>query len=359
MQQKEGTDMKKTIFAAIAVSTMLQPLVLSAADRENPQGWLLWHSYSEYSAMDSRLYLRTPQGKISEISGDFVHAMNGDFGSSPCDIVFMAIDSSADEWDIYRYNAINGQITNLTEKSGFRNEDPKFSPDGKKVVFKRGYWDNSRNDFTYNLAEMELSNGEITMLTDDTNEQSMPYYSENGKYIYYSEYINGISSIHRLNRESGKTEEIFAEKDVTAYYPVVHGEDLYFTKWNSADNGNDMIVKYNGDTVTTLPFNSADFNVSDACPVSADAMIYSSTQNGNYDLYCYNGSENFSFDFGNTEKHELGAAFYSSEELKSYAADLEKFLLGADAPDKNYDIDGDGVADCFDMINVRKLLSGE
>ncbi len=98
-------------------------------DAELPKGWLLWHNYSEYTALDSKMYLRTPDGIVKEISGDFIHAMNGSFGVTPEQITFMAIDSSTDEWDIHLYN--DGNITNLKKNSRFCNEAPKWSPDGK------------------------------------------------------------------------------------------------------------------------------------------------------------------------------------------------------------------------------------
>ncbi len=162
----------------------------AVSDAELPKGWLLWHSYSEYAALDSKLYLQTPDGSIKEISDDFIHAMNGSFSITPEQITFMAIDSSADEWDIFLYD--NGNITNLTKNSRFRNEDPKWSPDGKQIVFKRGYWDNSVGDFVYDLAMLNIDTYEVTMLTNDRAEEAMPVFSEDGKYIYYTRYTEGI-----------------------------------------------------------------------------------------------------------------------------------------------------------------------
>ena len=162
------------------------------ADAELPKGWLLWHSYKNYADLDSKLFLRTPDGTVETVSGDFIHAMNGCFGRSPEQFAFMAIDKDADEWDVYLSD--HGEITNITQNSGFRNEDPKFSPDGKTIVFKRGHWDTNANDFVYDLALLDVKTMTVTMLTDDTSEEAMPCFSEDGKYIYFARYTNGIGS---------------------------------------------------------------------------------------------------------------------------------------------------------------------
>lgn len=285
-------------------------------DAELPKGWLLWHSYNKSADdRDSKLFLRTPDGTVKTIRGDdFIHAMNGHFGQSPEQFTFMAIDKAANIWDIYLYN--KGEIVNLTKNSGFRNEDPKFSPDGKTIVFKRGYWNNDVNDFVYNLALLDVNTKAITMLTDNSAEEAMPYFSEDGKYIYYASYTNEIGSIGRLDLITKTSETIFSENGVNAYYPIVSGHKLYFTKWFSAYNPHDQIMCYDGETITSLPFNSDKYDCSDACPIGGDKMVFSSTMNGSYDLYYYDGSSVSPLTELNSHKDDLGADFFAADSYK-------------------------------------------
>ncbi len=307
---------------------------------ELPKGWLLWHSYSEY----------------------------------------LAFDSSADEWDIYLYD--NGNITNHTKDSGFRNEDPKWSPDGKSIVFKWGYWSNTTNDFVYNLALLNVKTREVTMLTDDTAEEAMPCFSEDGKYIYYTNYSNDIGSICRMDTSSHSIETIYAEKNVTAYYPITSDEYLYFTKWHDADNRCDQIMKYDGSQISSLPFNSDLFDCSDACPVNENMMIYSCTADGDYDLFFYSGENSVKLTELCGNKNELGADYYSLKEYEDYLNNnrimgdvncddefnitdvilLQKWLLAV--PDthladwKAADFVADDRLDVFDLcLMKRKLLA--
>lgn len=314
------------------------------SDAELPKGWLLWHSYSEYASLDSKLYLRTPDGSIKEISGDFIHAMNGSFGIMPEQITFMAIDSSADEWDIFLYD--NGNITNLTRNSGFRNEDPKWSPDGNQIVFKRGYWDNSVGDFVYDLAMLNIDTCEVTMLTNDLAEEAMPVFSEDGKFIYYTRYTDGIGSICCMDLTTHETEDIYSETNVTAYYPIIKGEQLYFTKWYSAENHCDQLMRYDGSNITVLPFNSEQYDCSDPCPVKGDAMIYSSTSKVGYDLYYYDGRKSVRLTELCSDKNELGADYYSLEEYENYLDNSR--IMG--------DVNGDGEFNIADLVLFQKWL---
>ncbi len=360
-----------TIILSFMLTTGITPSISSAANENKLNGWLMWHSYTDYFALDSRLYVKDPDGAITELTGDFKHAMNGDFGNTPEDIVFMAIDNSIDEWDIYLYRS--GVITNLTPNSGFRNEDPKFSPDGKNITFKRGFWSKEENDFVYNLAILEPESGEVTILTDDVYEEAMPYYSNDGKYIYYTDYTNNPGSICKLNLDDKSTETVYAEANVCAYYPIISDQTLYFAKWYSAENHTDMIIRYDGEEFTEMPFNSAEYNCSDPCPIDENKMIYSGTQNGNYDLYYFDGEKSLPLDDINTDTNELGAMFFPYEE-KTIDGDinadgefsiadavlLQNWLLNIPntklADWQAGDLFSDGRLDIYDLCQMRRML---
>jgi len=103
----------RNLMAAILTFGVGSALLASSEDLHPVQeGCILYHSYSSYEAMDSKLKLHDfSTGTQRTITNDhFVHAMNGDFGSHCFDVVFMAIDPDADEWDIFRYHALTGEI---------------------------------------------------------------------------------------------------------------------------------------------------------------------------------------------------------------------------------------------------------
>ena len=331
-----------------------------------PKGWLLWHSYSTYGAYDSRLFLRAPDGIVTEITGDFYSAMNASFGTSPQQFTFMAKDPATNEWDIFLYD--HGTVTDLTKDSDFQNEDPKLSPDGSQIVFKRRIWDGSIGDFVYDLALMDIETRAVTMLTDDAAEDAMPCFSADGRAVFFARYSGEIGSICRLDLATRTVETVYHEEGVNAYYPIVQGDRLYFTKWYSAENRCDQLMCWDGETLTAMPFDSERYDCSDACPIDAEMMVYSSTENGAYSLYLYDGQTSLPLDV-NSEQNDLGAAFFPAPRGDVDAdgdcdtADvvlLQKWLHHATRtalPDAEAaDLDGDGRVDVLDLGLLKRTL---
>ena len=149
-----------------------------------------------------------------------------------------------------------------------------------------------------------------------------------------------------MNMESYSIDTIFCEDSVTAYYPILKGDFLYFTKWQDSNNHCDQIMCFDGKEIYSLPFNSTQYDCSDACPIHENAVIYSSTADGDYDLYYYDGENTAKITPLNSDRNDLGADFYAWEDYESY---LESIRISGD-------INADGVFDISDVILLQKWL---
>lgn len=279
------------------------------------KGKLVYHNYTSYEAMDAKLWLYDfSTGSLEEISRtwNIRHPMNAHFSPDGRTIVFMGIGDT-DSWDIFSYDLYGKEEPiNLTAQSTLREEDPKFSPDGKKIVFKRDL----------RLAEMNLSTRSITMLTDGDKEYSMPYYNYNGTEVICSEGGKEMSSIVAVNVKTKEIRIICNEPGVQDYYPInADKESFFYSRGYSSSNRVDQVYRgfWNGRPGISLPFNESNADYSDAYPVDDEWLVISSTRagsKGGYDLYLANvstGSIQSLSDYHsgiNSSKNELGAAVY-------------------------------------------------
>ncbi len=108
------------------------------------RGRMIFHRYTNYDAWDGRLYLYEFAKKrlrcLSE-SWEIDHAINGNFSPDGKQIVFMGVPRGqhrGNAWDVYLWEMDSpAKPVNLTEKLGTRDEDPRFAPDGKRILFKQ------------------------------------------------------------------------------------------------------------------------------------------------------------------------------------------------------------------------------
>ena len=209
---------------------------------------------------------------------------------------------------------------------------------------------------------LDIETNAVTPLTEDSAEKAMPCFSGDGKAVYFTRYAGKIGAVCRLDLQTHEETVIFSEPDVNAYYPVAKDGLLYFTKWYSAENHCDQLMCFDGGTVTALPFDSAAYDCSDACPVGESGVIYSSTAGGSYDLYYYDGTAARRLTALCSGAQDLGAAFFpaSADAEEADAAALREWLLtvpDADLPDPQAaDRDGNTVLNAADLSLLKREL---
>ena len=104
-------------------------------------GKLVYHSYVKYGDGTSQLFLYDFSARtltqLSKSAWGITDPMNGVFSPDGKWLAFMGISNGA--WNVFMLQLGAGTPpVNLTNSTGAtRNEDPKFSTDGKTLVFKQ------------------------------------------------------------------------------------------------------------------------------------------------------------------------------------------------------------------------------
>ncbi|MDR2146756.1 MAG: T9SS type A sorting domain-containing protein [Tannerella sp.] len=305
-------------FTAVEASIASVSSTESVAALPVLKGKMVYHNYTSYDARDSRLYLFDFASNQLIRLGDswnITHPMNAHFSPDGKQITFMGINPPTDSWSIYLYELGSSQAPVRLSTGNSRDEDPKFSPDGKKIVFKR----NER------IGEMTLATGSINWLTPEGASYSMPYYSPDGAKLVCSKDGGQNSSICLIDIQTKAIKVLYDKPDLQDYYPVAaDGNSFYYTAGFSASNRIDQIYRgyWNGQNGASLPFNRTDGDYSDAYPVNDRLVILSSTRPGSaggYDLYVADvetgeiySLANYSDEI-NTSREDLGAAYHNPE----------------------------------------------
>jgi len=292
-------------------------LPVDTSDLNLPQvlGKLVYHTYSCYSCNDSRLSLfdfNTKQLIFLSKNWGITNPMNAHISPDGKKIVFMGIASG--NWDIFTYRLGSvAQPNNLTSNSTARDEDPKFSPDGSKIVFKR-------NGI---LKEMDTTGLVLRTISVPQSEASMPYYTNNGNGLLYAGSETGSSTldIFLVSLSGGSTVALSSLPNVEEYYPIARDDSSFlFTRWNDQYNQNDQVYMgfYDNKPSIRLPFNQTNSNFSDAFPINEHMVVLSSTKSGGsgqYDLYIADIKNGKIWSLSlynsnvNTSMNELGACY--------------------------------------------------
>ncbi|MBE2231411.1 MAG: PD40 domain-containing protein [Chitinophagaceae bacterium] len=287
------------------------------SDKPAIKGILVFHRYSCYTSNDSRIYIYDfTQNSLQDISGGWGigNPMNAHFSPDGKSIVFMGT-RPASGWDLFRWRLGSADApVNLTSAAGnTRDEDPKYSANGTKIIFKQDGV----------LKEIDTLGQLLRVIPVPQAEASMPYYGRGDSVIVYSARAAGspIASIFTVSVPSGSVYPVFSMAGVEAYYPITKNDtSFYFSCWASAADHNDQLYLgfTNGHPAQLLPVNVPGHNSSDACPVNSQYLIFSSTRPGagGYDLFLGDLSTGKTWSLSlyhpqiNSGGEELGASFY-------------------------------------------------
>lgn len=281
------------------------------------KGKLIYHSYTTYDMGDSKMYsydFGTNELKCISENWNIRNAMNAHFSLDGKQITFMGIGEETGTWDIFIYD-LSGTTppVNLTPYGDTRDEDPKFSPDGKRIAFKQDF----------RVAEMDLETTKVTRLSPA--DYSMPYYNADGTKLICSKGDGSTSSIAVIDIKSRTIKTLYDAPNVQDYYPINTDEtSFYYSVGYTETNRIDQVYRgyWSGLKSKRLPFNGTDGDYSDAYPVNSDWVVLSSTRTGGlggYDLYIANAISGEIFpmtDYNegiSTSKNELGPCVYIYE----------------------------------------------
>jgi hypothetical protein len=177
------------------------------------------------------------------------------------------------EWDVFVSHWNGSQWSepkNLTGPNGKRDEDPKFSPNGKTIVYKENGV----------LATVDRTGGPKTYLSLGQAESSMPYFHSNGKDILFERQGKIF-----LKTASGDKEMDAGIAGVSSYYPIgVDNERFLFTRVQDSKHDGIRWGYYDGRPSTDLFFNNDIWDSSDSYPYQ-DAKDFIFLVSGDDNIY--------------------------------------------------------------------------
>ncbi|SJM93868.1 Coagulation factor 5/8 type domain protein (fragment) [Crenothrix polyspora] len=336
--------MKSILVLPVIISSLLFNVTGYAKCTNNPvlqadskfpaavRGRLVYHSYINYSDGSSNLFLKDfRDNTLTQLNQSFWNIedpMNAHFSPNGRHITFMGKQDT--RWNIFIWKIGSPlppvNLTKHTQVTGGTSEDPKFSSDGNYIVYKNnGDVAIGRLTFTDPDAPTLEASWAITN-NGYSPEESMPYLSADGKYVYYSQGVRENSDLYRVSFKImtdyitvGKPSLVAGRPGLAEFYPIVQNSALFFVGWKDATFKKDQIylkTSLFNSYPSELNLNDCKADNSDPMPVDSSNIIFSSTRSNSdfYNLYLgniYTGAVWSLNKFGvnQTQKHQLGATY--------------------------------------------------
>jgi Tol biopolymer transport system component len=156
---------------------------------------------------------------VSSVSED----RNPQFSPDGSRIAFVS-DRSGEAREIWVVQADGSKPVQMTHNLGRNQGSPRWSPDGLWIAF-----DSQGEDGHWDIYAMEASGGRPRRLTPDPSDKHMPFWSRDGKWIYFYTNRTGRAEIWRISFAGGVAEQITKEGGFMGYESA-DGTRLFYTK---------------------------------------------------------------------------------------------------------------------------------
>ncbi len=309
-QSSSGSEYCDEDFISSAFEVIEPPISLN--------GRVAFHSYTDYLAepvdgIDGNVFIyNLSDDTLVNVTGDLAveNSMNPHFSPDGSSVTFMAVPAGRPRsWyslEIYVYDLAESRLVRLTD-NGIPDEDPKYSPDGSHITWKRDR----------QIWEMEADGGDQHQLTYFAGEKSGPNYSPDGSRIVY--WLNsGIEAdVWIMNRDGTGAAALIAGAGLQEYYPIFRdGSNILYSRWESGSTECDKVYNYNlsSGQSNELPLNVSGVEDADAYPVDSTCLVFSSTRpggKGSYDIYLgrYDSEVVYPLTTANSVHQDLGAGY--------------------------------------------------
>jgi Tol biopolymer transport system component len=255
-------------------------------------GKLVYHSYVNYGDGTSQIFLYDFSAhtltQLSKPAWGITDPMNAVFSPDGQWIVFMGVANGA--WNVFMYQlGSNNPPFNMTNSTGAtRNEDPKFSADGKSIVFKQN-GDVKLATLSYTSAGPVFTSVVSLANAPSGGEYSMPFLAPDASAVYYASGTGANMGVMKRTIATGVTTVFDHPAGLEAYYPIARADGtVFYARWKN-DSELDQIYEKSADPTSTpnqLSLNDCISNNSDPAPVSGtNYLFFSSTTAGGYQLY--------------------------------------------------------------------------